>query len=112
MGDDVMGSSSSIPNWTKINQNTRGYSRKVSYLTGNNKISERKFECKIQKNNQREIIEIWDVQFRVTKFEEQCNHYGFKIKNIYYVDQDKVVRKSLQFHGDTIGYVTIERLDR
>ncbi len=112
MGDDIMGSSSSMPKWSKINQNTKVYSRKVSHITGNNKISERKFECKIQKNNQKEVVKIWDVKFSVTKFEEHCNHYGFKIKNIYYVDHNKVVRKSLQFHGDTIGYISTERLDR
>ena len=39
MGDDLMGSSSSMPPWSKINKKTEAYSRELNYITGNNKIS-------------------------------------------------------------------------
>ena len=112
MGDDIMGSSTFIPQWSKINFNTSNYSRKISYLTGNNKITKRSFECKMQKNNQKDVIKIWGLKFVVTKFEESCDHNGFKITNTYYVDDKEIVRKSYQYHNDTTGYITTERLDR
>ena len=43
MGNDVMGSSSSMPLWSEINRNTEIYSREVSYVTGDNKIYRRIF---------------------------------------------------------------------
>ncbi|MFL2765841.1 MAG: YjbF family lipoprotein [Paracoccaceae bacterium] len=112
MGDDIMGSTSSIPPWSKINHKIYSYSRRISFITGNNQIFERTFECNIEKNDRKEIIEIWKVEFRITKFEETCENYNMKIKNIYYVDKEQIVRKSSQYHGKTIGYITIERLDR
>ena len=112
MGDDIMGSSIFIPRWVKVNDNPSIYTRKISYLTGNNKFSARSFDCKIEKNNQKEIIKIWDLKFQVVRFEENCSHKKLNIKNTYYVDLDSIVRRSTQYHSDTLGYITIERLDR
>ena len=111
MGDDIMGASSSMPKWSKIDSNMTTYSREVSHLNGNNKISSREFFCKIKKNKHQEI-EIWDIKFSLRKFEETCRHNDFEIKNVYYVDNQDIVRRSLQYHSDTIGYITTERLDR
>ena len=112
MGDDIMGSSIFIPRWVKVNDNPSIYTRKVSYLTGNNKISARSFDCKMEKINQKEIIKIWDLKFQVVRFEENCLHKKLNIKNTYYVDFESIVRRSTQYHSDTLGYITIERLDR
>ena len=112
MGDDIMGSSTSMPPWPKIDLKTQNYSRRTSYLTGNNQIFEHIFECFIKRDDEKEIIEIWKAEFNVIKFEEICYDNGFKIKNIYYLDEENIVRKSLQYHGETIGYITIERLDK
>ena len=112
MGNDIMGSSSSMPKLSKIDQNTKTYYRAVSYITGNNKIYTLKFKCSIEKNNHREVIEIWGVEFRVIKFEESCTYNNFETKNTYFIDDQEIVRKSIQYHSDTIGYITIERLDR
>ena len=38
MGDDLMGSYSSIPKWSKIKNDTKSYSCKLHHLDGNNKI--------------------------------------------------------------------------
>ena len=43
MGDDVMGSSLDMPGWPKFKDRTRLYYRKCSYLSGDNKITERSF---------------------------------------------------------------------
>ena len=68
MGDDLMGSSSSMPPWSKIKNNHQIYSRKQSYITGNNDIYSRIFRCDIQKVDRGSIIEVWDVEFPVTEF--------------------------------------------
>ena len=48
MGNDIMGSSSSMPNWTNINDSIT-YGKKISYLSGNNMTYTQNFECKIEK---------------------------------------------------------------
>ena len=112
MGDDLMGSSSSMPPWSKINKKTKTYSRELSHITGNNKISKRVFSCDIEKGSSEEQIEIWDTNFEVANFEEQCFNSSLTFKNTYQVDARGIVRSSLQYHSDTLGYITIERLDR
>lgn len=112
MGDDIMGSSSSIPLWSKIGHKMINYSRSVNYITGNNKISQQAFECNIQKNDKKEVIQIWDLEFRVTKFTEKCSSSDFKITNIYHLDDKKIVRQSNQYHSETLGYIFTQRLDR
>ena len=92
--------------------NTANYSREISYLSGNNKITKRSFECKVQKINQKELIKIWGIKFNVAEFEETCIRHGVTITNNYYVDDKEIVRKSSQYHGETIGHITTERLDR
>ena len=111
MGDDLMGSSSLMPDWATINKKTRSYSRELSHITGGNKISKRVFACDIKKTSNGEIIEIWDINFKVTKFDENCRASHKEIKNTYYVDSQGVVRRSLQYHSETIGYIFTERLD-
>ena len=112
MGDDLMGSSSSMPNWSKINKKTETYTRELAHISGNNKISKRVFTCDVEKTNSQEQIEIWDMNFKVAKFEENCSDSSFTFKNIYHVDSQGIVRKSSQYHSDTIGYILTERLDR
>ena len=104
MGDDVMGSSSLMPSWSKIITNKTSYERKISHLSGNNKLSERAFQCNIHKSNNQELIEIWEVNFSVTKFEEVCENNSQLIKNTYYVDDQEIVRRSSQYHSDTWLY--------
>ncbi len=112
MGDDIMGSSSNMPKWSKIDQNFTTYKRKVSYLGGNNKIIKRIYKCNVRKSNKKEFIKIWEVEFLVTKFTELCDHNGFEIKNFYYLDNREIVRMSSQYHSDTLGYISTQRLDR
>ena len=111
MGNDLMGSTSSIPPWSHISLHEKKYTRKLSYLSGNNKEIIHKLECKIRKDTQ-ETIEIWDVSFQVTKYTETCAHNGATLLNTYYVDDKALVRKSFQYHSDTLGFITLERLDR
>ena len=112
MGDDLMGSSSSMPPWSKISNKTVNYSREIAYITGNNKIFKRIFSCDIEKTNTADVIKIWDINFKVDKFEERCSDGSFIFKNTYHVDTKTIVRRSSQYHSETLGVILIERLDR
>ena len=112
MGDDLMGSSSSMPVWPKINKKTETYIRELNHITGNNKISKRVFSCDMEKTSREEHIKIWDVNFKVAKFKEQCSNSSFTFKNTYQVDTQGIVRRSTQYHSETLGSILIERLDR
>ena len=112
MGDDLMGSSSSMPPWSKINEKTEAYSRELLYITGNNQIAKRVFNCNIKNISSGELIKIWDINFKVDKFEETCFDERLKLKNTYHLDNQGIVRRSLQYHSATLGYILLERLDR
>ena len=112
MGDDLMGSSSSIPSWSNINKKTLFYSRELNYITGNNRVSKLIFKCNIEKTSSGDLIKIWDVNFKVDKFEEGCSTAGFTFKNTYQVDTRGIVRRSTQYHSKTLGSILIERLER
>ena len=112
MGDDLMGSSLSIPPWSQIYKETENYSRELSQITGNNKNSKRVFSCAIEKTSRGELIEIWDIKFKVTKFEETCFNSSLTFKNTYQIDTQGIIRRSAQYHSETLGYILIERLDR
>ena len=112
MGDDLMGSSSSMPPWSKVNKKTENYSRKLTHITGNNESYKRVFICDIEKTSSGEFIKIWDINFKVDKFEESCSDGSFTFKNTYHVDTKRTVRRSSQYHSETLGFILIERLDR
>ena len=112
MGDDLMGSTSSMPPWSKINKKTGTYSRELAYITGNNRIYKRVFNCNVEKTNSEELIKIWGADFKVAKFVESCFDSSFTFKNVYHVDTRGIIRKSLQYHSKTLGSIIIERLDR
>ena len=112
MGDDLMGSFSSMPPWSKISKNTESYSRNLAHITGNNKIAKRVFNCNIKKSSSDLQIEIWDTNFIVDKFEENCSNKSFTFQNTYQVDARGITRRSSQYHSETLGSINIERLDR
>ena len=112
MGDDLMGSSSSMPYWSNINKKTGSYSRELNHITGNNGISKLILNCSIEKTSSGDLIKIWDSNFKVDKFEESCSDGNLMLKNTYQVDTQGIVRRSTQHHGETLGSILIERLDR
>ena len=75
-------------------------------------MSKRIFNCNIEKTSSGDLIKIWDINFKVDKFEESCSDGSLMLTNTYQVDAQGVVRKSLQYHSQTLGSVKIERLDR
>ena len=91
---------------------TENYTRELNHITGNNKISKRVFSCDIEKTSSEKHVKIWDVKFKVATFEEQCFNNSLTFTNVYYVDTQGIVRKSLQYHSQTLGSIKIERLDR
>ena len=111
MGDDIMDASNSMPDWKDITERSQ-YVRMVGYLTGNNKIQHSTFDCNINKIGKNKKVDIWGSYFYVQEYQEKCAGKNLLFKNFYYVDDQKVVRRSLQYHSETLGYVLTERLDR
>ena len=111
LGDDLMGGASSMPSWPIINGSEK-YNRKMSYLDGSNKIIIRTFDCEISGAHDRQKIQIWQVDFIVKMYQEICSDEMGKIENQFYLDQKNIVRKSKQFHSDSLGYIITERLER
>ena len=54
MGDDLMGSYSSMPSWSKIDKGITTYQRQLIYTSGNNEILKHSFECNIEKSNHKD----------------------------------------------------------
>ena len=112
MRRDVMGSQSSMPPWSEINDYSK-YTRQIFYLGGDNQIQSKIFSCTVKKADKLLTIIIFDVPFETQEFIETCSNNTEKPKkNSYFIDQKKIVRKSVQYHGPALGYLTIERVDR
>ncbi len=111
MGNDIMGGYSSMPSWVSLGERTQ-YVKVLNYLSGNNKLHSRVLDCQIKKTKRKELIEVWGIVFEVKKYQEACSDGEGKIHNTYYVDQNQIVRRSFQYHSSSLGYLTIERLER
>lgn len=111
MGDDMMGGSFPAPIWLDKRQFAQ-YKKELSYLNGNNQIDINSFNCKIKKMESNKSIEIWDILFFTDVYEEVCASDEIATKNLFYIDRQGIVRKSLQYHSETLGYVMTQRLDR
>ena len=111
MRSDIMGAVSSVPDWSSIRKNS-SYTRQISYLGGDNQIFSYRFECEIKKRNKGSTISIFNAPFKTQEFIETCINKTDIIKNNYFVDSKNIVRRSIQYHGPALGYLTIERLDR
>lgn len=115
MKNDLMGSiSSKKPLWadTPATENKRKYKRQLSYLGGDNLILTRIFSCQIERDKKPSSVIIFELQFKVRKYTETCHHDSIDLQNIYFVDNESIVRKSRQYHSPALGYITVERLDR
>ena len=104
MGDDLMGANSAMLPWKQLENDQKNYKRQLQYLSGNNKIVTLNLTCKITKDSKRSTFKIWEVEFKATKFEENCKHNIGTIRNIYYLDDEMIVRKSFQYHSETLGF--------
>ena len=111
MRRDMMGSKSSMPPWSEIKTSSE-YNRKFFYLGGDNQIKPNIFSCFLKTTKKRSRIIIFDVPFDTQEFIETCTNNTEKLKNSYFIDQKNIVRKSVQYHGPELGYLTIERADR
>ena len=111
VGDDLMGSEISRKiNWTNLN--TSVYFRKFAYLREDNQIHVLEYECTIRDTDRRKTIEIFDAQYSVNHLQETCFDDSNKFTNDYFIDVNGLVRQSKQYHGEKIGHVQLERLER
>jgi len=111
MGDDIMGGTSFMPNWQEIKKSA-SYQRNISYLAGNNLLNNMIFMCNITNVSKEKVIDVWGLSFKVDEYSEHCSGPTRKIKNTYFVDKKGIVRRSSQFHSETVGQILIERIDK
>ena len=111
MGDDVMGGKNYMPDWNKINGKAK-YKRSLSYLISDNTIVIRNFKCEVENSKQIKTLKIFNVNYKAVLFIEKCSDLIGKIENKYYIEGDSFVRKTYQYHSDTLGYIHTERVDR
>ncbi|MEE2999665.1 MAG: YjbF family lipoprotein [Pseudomonadota bacterium] len=111
MRNDLMGATSSIPHWSQIEKSAT-YSRKFTYLDANNQTYSKKFACYIETDGSNSSVTIFDVDFSVQRYDEICAGNSSKINNVYFVDRNGLVRRSIQYHGEALGSIIIERLER
>ena len=111
MRGDLMGATSTMPDWSQIKKSAK-YKRSLVYLSGNNQTVNKKFTCELKTDGSRFSIIVFDLPISVKQYNEICSGDLNKITNIYFVDHKDIVRRSVQYHGNTLGYILIERLDR
>lgn len=111
MRGDVMGSMSSMPLWSGIKDNSE-HTRHIYFLGGDNQTYKKSFSCTVKKYKNPSTITNFGVIFYVQEYVETCFGDAEKLENIYYVDNENVVRRSKQYHGPELGYLLIERLER
>jgi len=111
MRGDLMGATSSMPHWPQIKKSAT-FSRELTYLDGNNQAHSKKFTCDIETDGSKSSIAIFEVDFTVKRYNEICTGDSNTINNIYFVDGRGLVRRSIQHHGEALGNIVIERLDR
>ena len=61
MRGDVMGSTSSIPSWTNVKDNSE-YTRQISHLSGNNQTESKTYSCIMEKDKNRSSVTIFDTR--------------------------------------------------
>jgi hypothetical protein len=84
------------------------YSLFHSYLDGENQTVFRSFLCTMAPPVS-ETIDVFDRNYATLRHDETCNALGLTIENSFWIG-DGVLRRSRQWIGQELGYVTIDRL--
>lgn len=111
LGDDLMGGETNIPDWQEI-KNTISINREIAHLKNDNKLISRSMLCNVVPTKKKKYVTVFDLSFVVREYIETCSDSFGEIRNIYLVDNNNIVRKSKQYHSETLGYLQIERLER
>ena len=98
-----------MPDWSQIKKSAK-YKRSLVYLSGNNQTVNKKFTCELKTDGSRFSIIVFDLPISVKQYNEICSGDLNKITNIYFVDHKDIVRRSVQYHGNTLGYILIGSL--
>ena len=112
MRNDIMGGHSEKPKWSEIKNSNKKYTRYLTYLDGQNKTYSKVYKCEIRRSLNDTNINILELNFKTIRFDEKCNSNEKEINNIYFVDEKGIKRRSLQYHGPSVGYIKTERWDR
>jgi len=111
VGDDLMGSEASREiSWG--DPDPAPFTRSLAHLREDNQTHIQEFTCSLTDARETHELELFGATFTAKLFRETCEGSGTRFTNIYYVDATGIVRKSRLYHGEAIGYMTLERLDR
>lgn len=111
MDSDIIGGKTSMPNWQNITSSSE-YERQLFYLNGKNQLYSENFVCKMTKSNETTDLHIFEVSFKTVQFKEKCITGSRTVLNQFFVDNQGIVRKSIQYHSESVGFIMTERLDR
>ena len=111
VGDDLMGSETSREiSWGDLDP--APYTRSLAHLREDNQTHIEEFTCTLTDARESHTLELFGATFTAKLFRETCQGAATHFTNTYYVDASGIVRKSRLYHGEGIGYMTLERLDR
>ena len=108
-GDDLMGTSV-LKSKAFIERLDASYTKKIRYLTPDNKNNDHNLRCKMVKSKEKEIIEVFELKHTVSKYSESCVIEERIITNEFWQDSAGITIMSKQFHSDTVGYLLIMKL--
>ena len=85
------------------------HTRRWQYLDGFNQEIVVSLECNVESFG-KQIIDNIGKQYNSRLFTETCVSKNHSFVNKYWITQDGVVSKSVQWHGPDVGFMTISRL--
>ena len=97
-------------NWRDVEEVS--YERQMAYLRFDNKTLINQYSCTLTDRNNLETTNLFDADFSVNHAQETCLGAAGSFVNGYYIDANGLVRKSRQYQGEKVGYMTISPLDR
>jgi hypothetical protein len=109
LGADLMAASG--PSAAQLPGQASSYTRLHTTLNGLDQPVKRALSCSVSGRNQ-QSIDIVDVSYSVTHVVETCSTDGGIVRNDYWIDNARKMRKSRQWIGQDIGYLEIEDLRR
>ncbi len=109
LGADLMAASG--PSAERLLVDGASHIRIHTTLDGLDQPIKRRFACTISSLGQ-QTIDVVEVSYRVTHVVEVCESEGTSVRNDYWIDSARKMRKVRQWIGQEIGHIEIEDLRR
>jgi hypothetical protein len=87
------------------------YSKNQYFITPENKIVEFSFSCTMSRNYDVNSIEIFNQKYEIVEYIESCKNNKYIIVNKLWQSLEGFTIKTLQWHSESLGYITFTRLN-